>query len=176
MFMVRIVRKTLSLPLLWVGQAAAWGNLGIEIPLLSAAWYVSGDGETARIALARVFSTRGAGAALVCAKTWMNREPSPEIAAMGGLMAIEKGQIDTAREFLAAGQQAGMDREGMLELLEWQLAMIDADNRTVETLIDRFEARKDLSPLLRRMILVWQMWRAVVGKRFDEVDRRAGSC
>lgn len=173
MFIICWIRTLLSLPLQWLGQVAGWTRTGLDVTLLTAAWWVSGDGRVARQALLRIYSTHGRDFAQLQAQAWMRRAPRPEIAAMGGLIALELGQLETAWELFQAGQQIGPDDEGFLELLEWQLTVRGGDVGAIQDLIRRFESRRDLSPLLRRTVLCSLLWDAVTEKRFDEAARRA---
>lgn len=173
MFLIRWLRKILALPLQWLGQLAAWFKTGLDVPLLTAAWRVSGDGRIAKMALAAIYLQQGAEASLAYALVWMQQHPRPEIAAMAGLMALDQGQMDTARQMLQAAQHLDKDDEGLLELLEWQVAVRSDDDHAVRDLTHRLEARRDLPPSLRRMVLCSILWDAVMERQFTEAASRA---
>jgi len=173
MFLVRWIRKALSLPFLWLGELAGMVNTPASVPLLKAAWHISGDGAVAMQALAAVGKTMGPAGARLHAAVWMQSRPRPGIAAYGGLIALEEGDTDEAKGLLAWGRMLGDDKAGMLDLLEYMLANRSGDADAEIELARRLELRKDLSPYLSKLVLSELLLDALMAGRHDEADRRA---
>lgn len=173
MFVLRWMGKLLAVPLVWTGQLIDWVAPPTAGTLYTIAWWLGGDGRVAGMALASASKTQGDMTALAMAIGWMQRRPRPEIAAMGGLTALQLGRIEIAQQMLEAGQRVGTDRDGMLELLEWLLVTATGDGQAVQELAGRLEARRDLPPVLARQVLTTRLWEAVQHQRFDEARQRA---
>ncbi len=173
MFLVRWIRTLLSLPALWAGQAAAMLHSPSAITLLSAAWRISGSGEIARQAIWQVQRHHGAAAALARAAVWMESNARPEIAAAAGILAMEDRDVAQAAGWLEQGRRLGDDPAGMLETLEFLIALAGEDkNAAVET-ARRFEQRRDLPPIVSRMILSELLWYDMLVGRFEQAQARA---
>ncbi len=173
MFLVRRIRKLFSLPFLWAGQLASAFKLPLSVPLLTAAWYVSGDGNVARSALFAMHRCGHSDAAVAQADTWLVRRPRPEIAAFAALMAYQAGEFDAAESYLAHGRRLGDDRDGLLDLLAYTISKHGADSDATGELARRLENRSDLPPDLSRMVLTDLMWAAMTDEQFDNARRRA---
>jgi hypothetical protein len=89
------------------------------------------------------------------------------------MLALQNGEIDLARQMLAMGKQAGTDRDGMLDVLEWMLTAGTGDAGAMEALMGQLEVRRDLPPVLTRQVLTARLWEAVQRQRFDEARHRA---
>jgi hypothetical protein len=175
MLFVRWMLRLVSLPLAWVGLAAAALKAPLCVPLLKAAWIMSGSGETGRAALSAVRQHRGLEAARGQAAVWLARRPRPEIAAAAGLFAAEAGDLDDARRLLARGRESGTDRTGMLDLLEFTIVLRSGESAPAVDLARRFELRRDLPPLLSQAARTELLWDAMLNGRFEEAERRAAS-
>jgi hypothetical protein len=177
MFLFRWIGIVLAVPLSWLGQLASWVSVPMGRSLYAAAWRLGGDGETACRALAATARAYGEAAALAEARRWVEQAPGRRscapIAAHGGMLALQSGELDLARQMLAMGKQAGTDRNGVLELLEWMLTAGTGDGAAVEALARQLEARRDLPPVLSRQVLTARLWEAVQRQRFEEARQRA---
>jgi hypothetical protein len=172
-FVLRWMGRLLAVPLVWAGELIGWVAPAAAGSLYTIAWWLGGDGQVAGMALASASKTQGDVAALAMAIGWMQRRPRPEIAAMGGLTALQLGRIEIAQQMLEAGRQIGTDRDGLLELLEWLLVTATGDGKAVQELAGRLEMRRDLPPVLARQVLTTQLWEAIQHQRFDEARQRA---
>lgn len=172
MFIVRAIGQIVSLPLLWAGLLAGYLG-GPSAALLAIAWRLNGGGSVARQALVALHRERGAEPALLRAREWLGRRPSADIAAFAGLTALELDDSATAAALLAQGQRLGPDREGLLELLEWLLTARTQGGTAMSSLAARFEARRDLSPLVSRLVRSTVLWEAMMRRAFEEARRRA---
>ena len=170
---IRMIRILLSLPFLWLGQLTGGLKLAVCVPLLRLAWAIGGDGATARAALARMGEHLGVEAARAQAAFWMQSRPAPEVAGWAGVMALNAGDNQQAGEYLARGRQLGDDRTGMFELLELMLALRDGSGDRMAELAVAMEARRDLSPAVRKLLLEIVLWQTLMAGRFDEAGDRA---
>jgi len=173
MFLIRWTTMLLSLPLVWAGRLCAALQMPIGTALLKAAWLVNGDGETARLALSHVRRAEGLASAREHARRWLARRPRPEVAAYAGLFALEAGDRPAARELLDAGRQLGDDPAGMFELLELMLAAHEDNPLAVRDAAARLVERRDLAPVVSRMVHSELLWDAMLAGRFDEARGRA---
>ncbi len=140
---------------------------------LKLAWRVSCDGEIGRMALARLIPQVGQEAALAEAARWFERRPSPEIAALAGLLAEDLGRGDEAGRFLSLGRELGDDRQGMLEHLELAITARDPDPEKKRRVIERLQARRDLSPWVKKHVLDLLLLEAMLSGRLSEAADRA---
>ncbi|MHC4716366.1 MAG: hypothetical protein ACYS5V_05300 [Planctomycetota bacterium] len=171
--MIRLLRKLFALPFLWVGQLAGMFSPAVSSSALKAAWWISGDGHTGRLALIRLAQQYGHEAALSEALRWMQTRPRPEVAAFAGVLAGQAGRQDEARRLLEQGRQSGDDPRGMLELLEVMLACEGGDGERILQTSREMEARRDLPPDVSRMVLHQLLGNALAEGRFDEARQRA---
>lgn len=141
---------------------------------LKLAWRISGDGEIGRMALARMVPQVGQEAALTEAERWLQRCPRPEIAAFAGLLSLEAGKVDEAARLLSLGRELGDDRQGMLEHLELAIAARDPDPDEKKRVVACLQARRDLSPWVKKHVLDVLLWEAMAEGRFDEAGDLAG--
>lgn len=158
---------------MWLGRLAACGNVHVAGTLYAMAWWLGRDPDAACLALAAANSTSGDQAALAQARHWLQGRTCPAIAAYAGLLALQAARVDLAWNLLQQGKQAGSDRNGMLDLLEWLLVTGTGDGRAVRELARRWASRRDLQPLLTRQVLTTLLWEAVQDQRFDEAHQRA---
>ncbi len=171
--MVRAIAKLVSLPFLWLGQLAGAFGLPLGAELLKVAWAISGDGAVARAALIQIQRHSGVDVARAEAGAWLKRRPRPEVAAWAGALAIGAGDVEHAGECLARGRQLGDDPSGMFELLDLMIASRSGDVRQYQEMAASLEARRDLAPPVRKMVLEEALWTALLAGRFDEARRRA---
>ena len=162
-----------SLPFLWLGQLTGVFNLSVSVGLLRLAWAVGRDGHVARLALVRMHQHLGGELARLQASEWMARWPRPEIAAWAGLVALEAGDERAARTWLARGREVGDEPRGMLELLELMIAYHQDDVAELRAVTASLERRRDLSPVVRKLVLEEMLWQAMLDGRLDEAGRRA---
>jgi hypothetical protein len=163
----------LSLPPLWLGQLACILKMPAGVPLLRAAWRLGGSGAVAGAALAAILQRRGPAAAQAQAARWLQQRPRPEIASFAGMLAVDAGDLETARDLLARGRQLGDDRTGALDLLEYFIAARTGQGAQVLELARRFQDRRDLPSLLSKAVLSVLMWDALEHGRGEEARRRA---
>jgi len=163
----------LSAPLLWLGQLAHMFQMPAGAKLLQAAWWVSGQGERAKLALAAMRKQEGLAQARGRAADWLDRRPCPEIAGFAALLALEAGDDDDARQFLQRGQALGQDRDGTLDLVEYVLAARGSDSQALRDLVRRLDQRRDLPPALCRLVGIEQAYDHLLEGRFDDAARRA---
>jgi len=172
MFIVRWVRTLLSLPILWLGQLALNFNTPASIGLLSAAWAVGRDAEVGRSALAAIQRLRGRDTALAQARHWLERHPRPHFAAFAGLMALEGGDAEGAKAFLARGRELDDDPMGGLDWLEYLIAH-RSEQSVLSEVARRFEMRKDLPPDLTKTVLTELMFDDLMNGRLEGAKLRA---
>ncbi len=173
MVLARAIRRLVALPFLWLGQLAGTLKTPLCIPALNAAWSISGDGDVARIALYRMHQHRGSEAARRQAAAWMAERPRPAIAAFAGLMALEAGETDVARDLLAQGRMLGDDDAGGLDLLDFWVTARSEDPHAAAEFASRMQTRRDLPSALKKLMLTELLWDAMRHQRFEEARDRA---
>ena len=173
MFLVGWIGWLASLPFVWLGQAAAMLGQPLCVPLLKAAWLLGGEGSIGLAALVRIGQHVSPDASRGQAADWLAWRPQPEIAAYAGLLAMQAGETELARELLARGQQLGPERTGMLEMLELAVADADEAPEAVMETCRRLARRDDLSPPVSKAVHGQLLWDAMLHGRLDEVGRRA---
>lgn len=173
MFLIRAITVLLALPFLWIGRLLSSLRLPLGLPLLRTAWAVSGDGAIGRIALNQSRQQMGLGAARGLAERWIENRPRPEIAAYAGLMALEQRQPEAARRHLHRARQLGDDPAGMIELLELLLAAEEDDPQVLREVASGLAARRDLSPVVSKLVHSELLWDAMLAGRLDEARARA---
>jgi len=173
MFLIRWIRTLVSLPFKWAGQLAGILNTPLSAGLLRAAWRISEDGDTGRLALAAVGRYGSPEEMIATGLAWLGDCPRVEIAAFTGLTAMQTGDEATARAMFQRCGELGPDRLGFTELLEFTLAKrFDAFGAAVEC-ARRLELRDDLSGAVSKMIGEELLWDAMLHGRLDEARRRA---
>ncbi len=172
MFLSRWIRKAPALPLLWAGQVLSWAKLPLSVSFLKAAWIISGDGDWGRLGLLAAYRVWGIEGARPCAGEWMNRRPSPELAAVAGLWALEAGDLDAAEELLRRGRELGDDRHGLLDTLE--LLTTSRRGRAEEAeVVSRFVTRRDLPPMVSKMVQTSVCWTALLAGDVGQAEWQA---
>ena len=159
MFLIRWIRELLAVPFVWTGRLAASFKLPVEVPLLKAAWHISRNGQSGIAALAAVHRQQGVQAATLLVQAWMQSCPRPEIAAFGGLLAIDAGDVELAKAYLQRGRQLGTEQAGTLELLEFFIVIRSGGPDAATQLAQRFSTRSDLPAHLSVMVLTELLWR-----------------
>jgi hypothetical protein len=151
----------------------SWTKLPLSISFLKAAWIISGDGEWGRIALGAIYTIQGPQTATACAADWMARRPSPPLAALAGLWAIEAGNFDGAAAYLRHGRDLGNDRNGLLDLLDLLVSLHQSTAQETMEVANRLLKRRDLSPLVSKRIQTSACWTVFCEGRFDEAATEA---
>lgn len=172
LFLVRWIRKSLGLPLLWAGQVLLWEKSPWSVRLLHAAWIVSGAGDWAQFAVMSVLRLQGPEAARTYAAEALTRRPSPEVAAWAGLLAVDAGDLDGAETALHRGRELGNDRDGLLDLLEFQNAARRGEQERMEV-ARAFLHRRDLPPLLSKQIQSGACQDLLMAGQLDQAAREA---
>ncbi len=173
MFFIRWIRIILSRPLVLVGHAASMINFPIDAGLLTAAWRVGGLEADAKFALGAILKRQGIDAARRQGREWIVRRPNAQLVSMAGLMALDVGDFDEAREYLDQGRALGDDGEGLLDLLEYHMASRSGDPQTSLGLARRYARRRDLTPTLSKLVLVELLWADMLAGRLEEARGRA---
>lgn len=173
MFVIRWIRKLLSIPVQWAGRLAGMFKHPVEVPLLKAAWSISRNGQDGLVALAALHRRQGVAAALEQAQSWMQSCPRPEVAAFAGLLAIDAGNVDLAKACLQQGRQLGTENESMLEMLEFFIVSRTEGPEAVRQLAERFSERSDLSAALSKMVGTELLWGRMLQGRWDEAAVKA---
>jgi len=165
--MVRAIAKLLCLPFYWAGQLASMFKQPVAVPLLKAAFGISGDGAVGRTALFAIRTFQGPEAARAQAAEWMRSRPRAEVAALAGMLAVDAGDAACAAEMLSRGRALGDEPLGLFELLEFILAAGDGRTPGAATeLARRLEARSDLSAQVSLMARKHLLWTALEGRDF----------
>jgi hypothetical protein len=167
------IGRLVALPLVWIGRAAYLVHKPLAGRLLGLAWRLNGDGTTGQLALACVAAEKRWQDALLTAMQWMDRRPRPQIAAMGGICALQLHQPQLAADLLRRGREAGRDPMCTLEVLEWLIAARDPDLDASARLAAAFEQRHDLSGAVSGFAQGELAWHDLVHGRFDGARRRA---
>lgn len=173
MFLVRWMRTLLSLPFALLGQGLALVNVPLDCQLLRIAWRIGGNERIGQQALMKVESRRGLIPAMELGFKWMATRPSPGIAGLMGLRAMKMGDQDTSRSLYTQGRQLGDDPSGLLDLLEVFFVLDEHDDGQTAELFQRFEARRDLTPAVSRLVATEHLWFDMLAGRFGEACRRA---
>lgn len=168
----RWLRRLASLPLDWAGQAARVFHLPAAVPLLQAAWVVSGDGWVGRAALAARMQRDGVAAMLAEADAGLARRPSALVAAFAAAVATDVGALAAARRYAELAHGLGDDPSGMLDGVDYLLA-VEAQPDRREELVAELDERHDLPPGLAQIVARVRLWQALRQGRFDEARRRA---
>jgi hypothetical protein len=173
-FLIRWIRMLLSLPFLWAGKLAIVLKLPMDMPLLKAAWYISGNGDTGRGALVAILRHQGPQAAMLQAQLWMQRNPKPEIAAFAGLLTLDAGDLELAKTYLQLGRQAGDEKDGLLDTLEYCIVGRTDGPDTVAQLARQFGTRSDLPADLSKRVLIELLWGDMFQSQWDAAADKAG--
>lgn len=168
MFLFRWLRTILSWPLTWAGQLLMMLRQPVCLGLLKRAYEIGGNPNTAAIALSSASRFQPIASAVALASAWMQTKPCATVAAFGGMLALQAGDIHSARNFFQTAQAIGSEPTGAIDQLEIYLAQTDQTGRESLELARRMEQRNDLPP----MAAVWakrvQMFQAL---RMADLDR-----
>ena len=174
MFLIRFILNLVSAPLWLVATAAGLVSPPLAARTHALIWQISGNERAGAFALARYLHSGGIEIARTEADKMLRRRPTPVIAAMMGMVEFGAGDLDAAERYLVIAQEAGADVDGQTETLEYMLAVSKAGGRRGMTEInERMEQRRDLSPMLRKMVLESQMLTALLDGAYDSARRRA---
>lgn len=152
------LRMLASLPLVWLGKLVAPVSPSAGIWLLERAWRIGGDGSVAVAALNRLLKQAGAEAALAKAEQWLAIRPQTQTAVRAGLLSAQLGRYDRAAEHLATARRLGLDRDGLIELLELGLAFRNQQPPDLSRTLRRMVDRRDLSLTESAMVLDTILW------------------
>lgn len=170
MFLLRTIIWLVSLPICWAGWGLSMFKSPLCVPLLRAGWRIGGAAEVECRAIHMIQTTAGPELALAEAVWAMGVRPSPQIAATAGLLANMLGDAATVAEMLARGRALGDDPQGRLDLLEYVVRW--PDRGEFEAYVDSLAQRRDLNPLLTRMVAICLAWREVADKQLALARRR----
>ena len=182
MFIIRWVGKLLSLPFQWAGQLCVSlapalgvplaGALGVQ--LLKIAWELGRSGAVAGTTLAAIARNSGNSPAIAQAEKWLARHPQAQTAAWLGLMAIDvDSDPDAAQSYVELSLELGDDPRGLRDLATFLIAVRDEDPDSAFQLAQEFTERRDLNPMLSKLVYSELLWCSLRKKRFDEADRLA---
>jgi len=173
MFLISWARTLAAFPFSVVGTALALFNVPLAAPVLHLAWHIGRSERIGHMALGRTFTLQGPQAAKALANQWLQRHPSPGVAAMAGVYALAADDVEACRAFFVQGRRLGDDPNGLLDYIELTLAGSSADPAATEAVLARFESRRDLAPLTSKSIVIHRMWQEMLAGRFDEAEARA---
>lgn len=173
MFLVRCVRKLISLPLVWAGRLAAMFKSPAGASFLKVAWTIGDDGTVAQLAMSEILKYAGPEAARAQGDIWMARRPCPRIASFTGLLACNCGDLPAAQSCLARGRELGDDPSGMLEMLEFAITARDGRSDAATELAERLSRRTDLSPTVSKMVLHELTWVSMLRGEFGRAREHA---
>ena len=174
MFFVRFILNLISTPLWLLATAAALVSPPIAARIYALIWQVSGNAHAGALAVAQYLGSGAVDVARAEADKMLQRRPAAVIAAIMGMVEYGAGDLDAAGRYLAIAQEAGPDVDGQTETLEYMLATSKAGGpRAMAEINERMEQRRDLSPMLRKMVLERQMLTAMLDGAYDSARRRA---
>jgi len=173
MILIHWLRALAALPFLWLGKIALMLKQPVAGRLLAISWHIGGVGQTGRLAIQALNDPNDPFLAMSTAQTWMQRCPRAEVGAIGGVLAMQCGEMDIAAEFLRDSRAAGDDPKGMADLLEMQLAAHTPDAGSYRALVRSLSERRDLSPNVSRLVIAELMMADLLAGRFEDAERRA---
>jgi hypothetical protein len=173
MFLIRAATLLTSLPFFWIGQLLGLFKLPGCMPLLKAAWWISRNDRMGLLALRRIHQRESVASARRQAAEWLASDPRPGMACFAGLLALEAGDWDAAARLRDLCRELGGDSEGLIDWLDLRLMGLSNDDGATEETYRRLAARRDLSPLVSKVVLNYYLFLALVTKKWDEVERRA---
>lgn len=175
MWFVQLVRFLASWPLQALGVLViAVAKHPAGAALWRAAWRVSGDGLVALRAFAAIRQVQGIAQAKEFACQAAQRHRCVELAVLVGLYALEDDQIDLAGQWLAYAKSLGKDRQGLLELLEFHLAMKGRPMAECAEIAEQLRQRTDVSPTVKLAAHEELAWQAVLRRDFGRAKALAG--
>jgi len=166
--MIRLVRNLLSLPFYWLGRIAASLGVPAGVELLKLARAVSGDDHIAVVTIATIVQLQGQEAAGAQASEWVRRRPGPQLAAFAGMMVTEQGDLAEGANLLEMSRSAGDDPSGMADYLDLLLASRAENGDRFDSVFAKYEHRRDLSPLAKKLVVNETLWHAMSAGRYDE--------
>ena len=177
MVLVRLTRQLLAVPLLLAAMVAAFLSPRLGARLQELAWLVGGDPAAGLTALIKLLPIEGPHAVRTHAGAMLAKRPAPVIAAYAGLLALEAGDGVEARGMLDLAKGLGGDPQCLTELLEFRLVSArSADHRGTWDLVRKWSTRRDLSPLMSKLVLTTLLWMDLAEHQFDQARRRAERC
>ena len=174
MFLIHLIRMTLALPFIWMGQALLMVQVSQAVQLLKAGWVISGDGMTGVKYLGAVHRFQGLGAANRAARQAVALRPAPGLAAYAGLLARDIGDIDGMRRNLELAKSFEPDPAGLVDTLEFLLLTAnESDPVAGEHVLRRYAKRTDLPPMVSKMACEGLLWKEMVAQNFGEARQIA---
>ncbi|NLF32572.1 MAG: hypothetical protein GX591_16985 [Planctomycetes bacterium] len=173
MFLRRWAGRALAIPV----RIAALVQGLLRMPnhrLLRMVWTLSGDEAPAVQSLGPLLKEKRAAEALALVRQWVASRPGPGLVGFMGLLLADAGDLAGARQALQDGRLlAAPDPMAILDTLEFAIAQRDDDFLAARQCALRFEQRRDLPPLPRRLVLHERMVNALMDRDFDDAGRRA---
>jgi hypothetical protein len=170
--LLRRIAALAMLPFAWAGRLVVRlrGPLGPE--LLKAAWRIGRDDQTGFAALAGIRTLQGVPQAYAQAEAWGPRNSGPSVAAYAGMLAIELGRVEEARQWLDTAR-GGTDLTGTVDMLALMVAGKSDDKDALRRVAVELSERHDLPPMASR--LAWQevMWGDLLAGRLEAAAGRA---
>ncbi len=174
MFLVRWIRKLVSLPPTWLGFALAMlKQPGPAHALLAVGWHISGDERLAVLALSQLISTHGLPGAYAKAQVWALRNPGPGLTAFAGLLALDLPDVDSAREWMSRLGLDDSDREGWCDMLRFRIRSDSANPSELRRMTEELADRHDLSPGLCRLLSGQRIFLAALDGEYEVADELA---
>ncbi len=177
MVLLRLIRQLLAVPLLLAAMVAAFVSPRTAVRLQEIAWLVGLDPTAGLTALIKLLPLEGPLAVRARAGAMLAKHPAPVIAAYAGLLALEAGDLAEARGMLDLAKGLGGDPQCLTELLEFRLvSACSTDPRSTWGLVRELADRRDLSPVMSKLVHTSLLWMDLSTERFDQARRRAEWC
>jgi len=168
MFLIRWIRKLLSLPLEWAGLLANMFKQPFALPLFQAAYAVNGDGQTALAAVQVARARQGPEAAQAMSEHYLSKKVQPETAAIAGLLAIDRGDLPAAGVHLDQARSSGADRTGLVDMLALFAGLRNPDDAVSDAVALEMAARSDVLPIVSKTSRMHLLWRHLQNHDFDQ--------
>ena len=177
MILVRFIRQLLAVPFLLAAMVATFFSPRTAVRLYELAWLIGQDPTAGLTALIKLLPLEGPDAVGAHARAMLEKHPAPVIAAYAGLLALEGGDGAEARAMLDLAKSLGGDPQCLTELLEFHFASSRSDDPSVvRHLAMELSERRDLSPVVDKLVLTSLIWMDLTQQEFDRARRRAEHC
>jgi hypothetical protein len=173
MFLIRPFTLFVSLPFFWMGQLLGAFGLPGCLPLLKLAWRISRNDQIGLTALRRMLQQQSVEMARSQAAEWLASDPRPGIACFAGLLALDANDWEEAARFRDLSCELGGDEEGLIDWLDLRIVGLSNDEEVQEEFYRKLALRRDLSPTVSKMLLIYYLFQALVAKNWDQVELRA---
>jgi hypothetical protein len=173
MFMLRLLRMFLALPLFWLGQLLGMLKSTLCLPLLKAAWLIGRNESMGLVALVMIQKLESAQSAQNQAAAWLASDSCPGMAAFAGLLAVDANDLEEAARYRDLCLELGGDRQGLIEWLELNIVVKNNDDQAAENLLQRLQMRTDLSPIVSKWLLERSLIKTLLGRNLTEAEKHA---